>query len=334
MIKILLGGSPCTKWSVAQSNNRETKPKGIGWELFKNYVIAKERFKPDYFLYENNMSADDKIKRRIEKELHHKIQPINSNLVSAQNRYRFYVHNIPSVELPKDKGIIIADILEKNNKDITCGQKAYFLTSSYDKNKYNRSVEDNQSKIKPVRVGYIGNNAQGNRVYSTTGKSVCLSANGGGGGSKTGLYAVPINDGELEKVKKSIPILVEKYGYVPQMFNPYNKSELVDKAPTLTTSGVTGTSGVVVFEKSNIPIYVVKDGLITINNKSYPSRLDDGYYIIRRLSVLETKRLQTVPDDYIMPCSSSQNYKMLGNGWTVDIIAHILSYIPNIHCIT
>ena len=42
MIKILLGGSPCTKWSVAQSNNRETKPKGVGWELFRNYVIAKE----------------------------------------------------------------------------------------------------------------------------------------------------------------------------------------------------------------------------------------------------------------------------------------------------
>ena len=77
MIKILLGGSPCTKWSVAQSNNRETQPKGVGWELFKNYVIAKERFNPDYFLYENNMSADDKIKKRIEKELHQKMQPIN-----------------------------------------------------------------------------------------------------------------------------------------------------------------------------------------------------------------------------------------------------------------
>ena len=75
---------------------------------------------------------------------------------------------------------------------------------------------------------------------------------------------------------------------------------------------------------------MVKNGIITINDKQYPSRLDDGYYIIRRLSVIETKRLQTVPDNYIMPCSSSQNYKMLGNGWTVDIIAHILSHIPNI----
>ena len=328
MIKILLGGSPCTKWSVAQSNNRETKPKGVGWELFKNYVIAKEKFKPDYFLYENNMSADDKIKKRIEKELHKKIQPINSNLLSAQNRYRFYVHNIPNVQLPTDKGIVINDILEKNETDITCGQKAYSLKASYYKNQYNRTIEQNQSTIIPVRVGYIGNNGQGNRVYSTTGKGICLSANGGGGGSKTGLYA--INVGEYKAVQRAIPILEKKYGYVPRMFNPYNELEITTKAPTLTTSGFTGTGGVAIFEKTNIPIYVVKNGIITINDKQYLSRLDDGYYIIRRLTVLETKRLQTVPDDYIMPCSLSQNYKMLGNGWTVDIIAHILSYIPNI----
>lgn len=328
MIKILLGGSPCTKWSVAQSNNRETKPKGVGWELFKNYVIAKERFKPDYFLYENNMSADDRIKKQIEKELHHKIQPINSNLLSAQNRYRFYVHNIPNVKAPKDKGIILTDILEQSDKDITCGQKAYTLISSYNKTKYNRTLEENQSEIMPIRVGYIGNNGQANRVYSTNGKSICLSANGGGGGSKTGLYA--INVGEYKAVQKAIPILEKKYGYIPQMFNPYNELEIINKAPTLTTSGFTGTSGVAIFQKTDIPIYVVKNGIITINGNQYPSRLDDGYYIIRRLSVIETKRLQTVPDDYIMPCSSSQNYKMLGNGWTVDIIAHILSHIPNI----
>lgn len=51
MIKLLIGGSPCTKWSIAQKNNRETEPSGIGWELFLNYVIAKEKFKPDLFLY-------------------------------------------------------------------------------------------------------------------------------------------------------------------------------------------------------------------------------------------------------------------------------------------
>ena len=65
MIKLLIGGSPCTFWSIAQKNGRETEAKGIGWELFKNYLIAKEKFKPDFFLYENNKSAAQPIKNQI-----------------------------------------------------------------------------------------------------------------------------------------------------------------------------------------------------------------------------------------------------------------------------
>ena len=56
MMKLLLGGSPCTHWSIAQSRHREVKPEGLGWELFRNYRITKERYCPDYFLYENNKS--------------------------------------------------------------------------------------------------------------------------------------------------------------------------------------------------------------------------------------------------------------------------------------
>lgn len=48
MIKLLIGGSPCTHWSIARTAGRETEPSGIGWELFKNYLIAKEKFKPDF----------------------------------------------------------------------------------------------------------------------------------------------------------------------------------------------------------------------------------------------------------------------------------------------
>ena len=51
MIKILIGGSPCTYWSVAQKKGREVEAEGLGWELFRNYLIAKEKFKPDFFLY-------------------------------------------------------------------------------------------------------------------------------------------------------------------------------------------------------------------------------------------------------------------------------------------
>lgn len=49
-MKLLLGGSPCTYWSIAKAKNRETEPSGIGWELFENYLIALEKFKPDFFL--------------------------------------------------------------------------------------------------------------------------------------------------------------------------------------------------------------------------------------------------------------------------------------------
>ena len=64
-IKLLIGGSPCTKWSIAQKNGREVLPEGIGWELFENYRIAKEKFQPDFFLYENNKSAAQPIKDAI-----------------------------------------------------------------------------------------------------------------------------------------------------------------------------------------------------------------------------------------------------------------------------
>lgn len=68
----------------------------------------------------------------------------------------------------------------------------------------------------------------------------------------------------------------------------------------------------------------VKDGNITIKGKTYPIKLTDGYYIIRKLTVSECKRLQTVPEWYEFPVSNTQAYKMLGNGWTVDVIAHLI----------
>lgn len=64
MKKILIGGSPCTHWSVIQNaKNREVQASGQGWELFKNFVIALEKFKPDYFIYENNSSIHQDIKK-------------------------------------------------------------------------------------------------------------------------------------------------------------------------------------------------------------------------------------------------------------------------------
>lgn len=71
-------------------------------------------------------------------------------------------------------------------------------------------------------------------------------------------------------------------------------------------------------------VYEVKDGMITIKGKQYPIKLIDGYYIIRKLTVSECKRLQTVPEWYEFPVSDTQAYKMLGNGWSVDVIVHLI----------
>ncbi len=141
-LRLLLGGSPCTFWSIAQtSGKRETEPSGLGWELFKNYLIAKEKFKPHYFLYENNVSASKAIKEQIKKKLGvwdgtllmpdtgARYIEINSALVSAQNRKRFYVHNIPNVGQPEDKGILLKDILESGVP--FRNEKSYCLDANY-----------------------------------------------------------------------------------------------------------------------------------------------------------------------------------------------------------
>ena len=72
-------------------------------------------------------------------------------------------------------------------------------------------------------------------------------------------------------------------------------------------------------------IYEVKNGLITIKDKQYRINLEDGFYLIRKLTVKECCRLQTLPDDYCRAVSPTQAYKGLGNGWTAEVIIHILN---------
>ena len=115
MKKLLIGGSPCTKWSIAQKN-REITASGEGWELFYNFLIMKEKFQPDFFLYENNYSAAKAIKDQIARELNAPIVRINSNLVSAQNRDRFYVFNWEYKNII-DRNIKLQDILEYGNTE-------------------------------------------------------------------------------------------------------------------------------------------------------------------------------------------------------------------------
>lgn len=302
MVKFLIGGSPCTHWSIAQRKARETEPEGTGWELFKNYLIAKEKFQPDFFLYENNKSAAEQIKAKIRAELDvndgtlfgHGIGryiEINSALVSAQNRNRFYVHNCGEVFLPEDRGILLQDILQ----DDDCGEtiadraKADCFRATYDKCG-RRNFEQNIIRAKgyqgvPVRVGCLPNakgevkENQSKRVYSVEGKARALNACTASGGSPdlsaphTGLYAY-----------------------------------------------MTGK------RKSTHPIYKVQNRQIEISGNRYSMDLPDGYYIIRKLTVTEACRLQTLPDNYCRAVSETSAYRGLGNGWTAEVIIHILSH--------
>lgn len=310
MLRLLIGGSPCTHWSIAQTKHRETEPEGLGWELFRNYLIALEKFKPDFFLYENNKSMAPDIRAQITAELGVEPILINSALVSAQSRQRLYWTNIPGVELPEDRGLILLDILESG---LPMREKAYTLKATMcnqnGPSNILRSIATNghfsaNGVAEPVRIGTIESNAknadfdsQQYRVYSPDGKSVTLCGQGGGVGAKTGLYATPVQVGT---------IMLNATGHA-------HKMKIIEPE--------TGKEW---------PVYEVRDGHITIKGEKYPTKLADGFYIIRKLTVLECKRLQTVPEDYIFPVSDTQAYKMLGNGWTVDVIAHILRYAPGI----
>ena len=370
-MKLLLGGSPCTHWSIAQTKNRETRPEGIGWELFRNYLIAKQRFQPDYFLYENNKSMSKEIREQITKELGVEPILINSALVSAQSRQRLYWTNIPDVKQPEDKGILLKDILETG---LPLREKAYTLKASCGTRGGSSSVLRSikqpgkfpfNGAAEPVRVGTIESeiknpnwDSKAYRVYSPDGKSVTLCGQGGGVGAKTGLYAVKVDDYEFiegetsekgslhflggfsnedtGKWLKNGKALSRNFRQGYRLYGVEGKSATV----TAQSSGLSGHAGLYAvpvleygispIKPKQTPVYLVRNEKILIGDTWYPIRLADGYYIIRKLTVTECKRLQTVPDDYVFPVSDSQAYKMLGNGWTVDVIAHILSHAPDI----
>lgn len=96
----------------------------------------------------------------------------------------------------------------------------------------------------------------------------------------------------------------------------------------ITTNGQLGATGVVecALPNDKRTRYEVKNQKITIKNKQYPFKAPDGFYIIRKLSVNECCRLQTLPDNYCRAVSNSQAYKGLGNGWTAEVIIYILQH--------
>lgn len=139
------------------------------------------------------------------------------------------------------------------------------------------------------------------------------------------------NVGETLTVQRSLPKLQTKYGYIPNMFNAYNSTEIIDKSPTLSLgSMVTSSCATTLFVKDDKSgCYCVKNNKININNLEYDTKLEDGNYILRKLTPIECERLQNLPDNYTDGVSDSQRYKMIGNGWTVNVIEWLFGHYPN-----
>lgn len=205
-IDLLVGGSPCQDLSIAKKNRQGLSGSRSG--LFWEFVRIRDEVKPKYFLLENVASMPKEAKAVITEALGVEPIMINAALVSAQNRKRLFWTNIPNVTLPEDRGILLRDILEpKVDERFSVKDKSNTIRTSG-----RGSGIDDKHNWDTIRIGQIGKGGQGDRIYSSSGKSVALSANGGGRGAKTGLYLTN------NEVRKLTPVECERLQSLPDNY--------------------------------------------------------------------------------------------------------------------
>ena len=324
---LLLGGSPCTYWSIAKKG-RETTSDGMGFKLFMEYVRALKESECKYFLYENNYSIHQNIKDEISKHLG--VQPImiNSALVSAQNRKRCYWTNIPNVTQPDDLRIMLADVLENA---VPWQDKSYCMTSSYNGAVLYNTLERKQRTMVAIPVNTVN------------GKSHTIPATY----YKAGTNLFPDFGSEKNRQKIAVPVGAAQRGRYVDENTTEQHIEVRDdgKSNCLTTvqKDTLVCSPVRIGQygkgRQGQRIYSVRGKSVTLSANGggrggktglYQIDLPDGDYIIRKLTPVEAERLQTLPDNYTAGISNTQRYKCIGNGWTVDVIAHILGGLHGI----
>jgi len=260
-IDLLIGGSPCQGFSFAGKQLNFDDPRS---KLFFEFVRLYKELKPKYFMLEN-VRMKKECQDIISEYLGVEPIAINSNLVSAQNRYRLYWTNIPVVGQPIDKGIMLKDILLDDAEEP-------MLSNIY-----------GGFKEKKPRVHY--------------GKSVTIRTAAGGGH----IPSVCLKD--MLHTQKAIDYMErgnDKWQQAgDRRADRYTQTPEKDKAFTLTANFYKG-----------VPYNYFEDTRLPKPN-------------IRKLHPVECERLQTVPDNYTDGVSNTQRYKMLGNGWTVDVICHL-----------
>lgn len=336
----------------------ELKNEGFEFEgqsyLFWEFMRLLNETKPKYFLLENVIMGE-KWEKVLSRAIGVNGIHINSALVSAQNRKRIYWTNIgmqPAglfgdlesiIKQPKDKGILLKDVLEENVPE------KYFLSE-----KMLEYLNKNSGKQKEIGNGWKFEPTEGNeKSKSITTKEgmriennfiICHSGqkrsenrpsinkdkNAGGTGplSRTDGKTYCLDHSSFANVieikdfatfnNKRLNKTIEKnkenldFGIV---LDSYNLEIHKDKCNALSTRTDASNQTYVVDKNEDI---------LNVN----PIKKQSNYSKkIRKLTPVECERLQTVKDNYTNHVSDSQRYRMLGNGWTIDIICHIFNYM-------
>ena len=341
-IDLLIGGSPCQSFSFAGKRKGmstkdeqeiltiehylQLKSEGfefegqsyLFWEYMRLLGEVKEQNPNVLFLLENVMMGE-KWEKVLSKAIGVNPIMINSSLVSAQNRQRLYWTNIGMVpgglfgdlesiiEQPKDKGILLKDVLEDEVDD------KYFLSdkmiAGFERHKERHLEKGTGFGFLPKNEDDKGNCLRANAALCPTDNMIIVH-NTMPRSSKTGKGGTgPLsrNDGKTycldTGTTNAIEIVKERKIY---QLNPSKESGGMSPYQQNRIYDLFGISPALCANKSDLIINTPK---------------------IRRLTPTECERLQTVKDGYTNFVSDTQRYKMLGNGWTVDVISHIFSYI-------
>lgn len=343
-IDLLIGGSPCQGFSWAGKRLNFDDPRS---KLFFEFVRVLKESKPKWFLLEN-VNMKQEFQDVISEHLGVKPVRINSNLVSAQNRDRLYWTNIPVKSMPENRRIVLKDILEDGFVDREkshCIDANYFkggnLKSYFEKHRrqlvFDLDDKPNNSGLILAGEADLKGHGYNRRVYHPDGKAPSLCA-ASGGNLEPKILQLPrgANKGGVRAHNGKVPSMTGS-SWQNNNFVLYPASivgrRIKDGVRKDNDKEVPITQCLEVHEvdKSRCLSTVEKDTLLSpLPEGRYEDAYSDDMRLMwRKLTVTECERLQTVPDGYTAHVSNTQRYKMLGNGWTVDVICHLLKGMKN-----
>jgi len=325
-IGILLAGFPCQAWSLAGKQRGDNDPRGelvhVLIDLFKHI----KQINPNLIFLFENVKMKREFLDYIDRLFGCKHIMIDSALVSAQNRKRVYWTNIKGIELPQDKGILLKHIIHENtNQDMAPLSEKEIQYMKRGNEKWQQAGKcrlDRYLQYKENKSFTVTANIYKGVPYNCFFQDLAE-------------YIVPF-DKTLKILDKEVQ--EGKVGYFRKDSQANRVYYIHNKAVTLCgdSGGGAAKMGQYLFgcitpdrvdKRQNWPRFNHGTKFYTLTAQDKHGILIEGY--IRKLTPIECERLQTLPDDYTKGISKTQRYKCLGNGWTVDVISHILNCINN-----